>query len=58
MENGFTIFKNKTVTVIFCPDKKCMDPALKLGYDPIQFAERKRHSLVLLGCKIKFWTSS
>ena len=29
LENGFTISKNKTVAMHFCPDKKCMDPVLK-----------------------------
>ena len=29
LENGFTISKNKTVAMNFCPDKKCMDPVLK-----------------------------
>ena len=32
---GFTISKNKTVAMHFCPDKKCMDPVLKLDNDPI-----------------------
>ena len=26
LKNGFTISKNKTVAMHFCPDKKCMDP--------------------------------
>ena len=30
LENGFTISKNKTIAMHFCPDKKCMDPVLKL----------------------------
>ena len=29
LENGFTISKNNTVAMHFCPDKKCMDPVLK-----------------------------
>ena len=33
----FTISKNKTVAMHFCPDKECMDPVLKLDNDPIQF---------------------
>ena len=33
LENGFTISKNKTVAMHFCPDKKCMDPVLKLDND-------------------------
>ena len=24
----------------FCPDKKCMDPVLKLDNDPIQFVKK------------------
>ena len=36
LENGYT---NKTVAMHFCPDKKCMDPVLKLGNDPIQFVK-------------------
>ena len=39
LENGFTISKNKTVAMHFCPDKKCMDPVLKLDNDPIQFVK-------------------
>ena len=35
LENGFTISKNKTVAIHFCPDKKCMDPVLKLDNDHI-----------------------
>ena len=35
LENGFTISKNKTVAMHFCPDKKCMGPILKLDNDPI-----------------------
>ena len=30
-------FNNKTVAMHFCSNKKCMDPALKLGDDPVQF---------------------
>ena len=36
LKNGVTISKNKTVAMHFCPDKKCMDPVLKLDNDPIQ----------------------
>ena len=39
LEKGFTISKNKTVAMHFCPDKKCMDPVLKWDYDPIQFVK-------------------
>ena len=40
--NGFTISKNKTVAMHFCPNKKCMDPVLKLDNDPIQFVKEAR----------------
>ena len=39
LENGFTISKNKTVAMHFCPDKKCMDPVLNLDNDLIQFVK-------------------
>ena len=39
LENGFTISKNKTVDMHFCPDKKCMGLVLKLGNYPIQFVK-------------------
>ena len=39
LENGFTFSKNKTVAMHFCPDKKCMDPVLKLDNDPFQFVK-------------------
>ena len=48
LENGFTISKNKTVAMHFCPDKKCMDPVLKLDNDPIQFL-KKLNFLVWFG---------
>ena len=38
LNNGFTISK-KTVAMHFCPDKKCMDPVLKLDNDHIQFVK-------------------
>ena len=37
LKNGFTISKNKTVAMHFCPDK--MDPVLKLDNDPNQFVK-------------------
>ena len=40
LKNGFTISKNKTVAMHFCPDKKCMDPILKLDNDHIQFVKK------------------
>ena len=39
LKNGFTISKNKTVAMHFCPDKKCMDSVLKLDNDHIQFVK-------------------
>ena len=42
LENGFTISKNTTVAMHFCPDKKCMDPVLKLDNDPIQFVKEAK----------------
>ena len=35
----------------FCPNKKCMDPLLKLDNDPIQFVKeaKKLHFLVWIG---------
>ena len=42
LQNGFTISKNKTVAMHFCPDKKCMDPVLKLDNDPIQFVKEAK----------------
>ena len=41
-KNGYTISKNKTVAMHFCPDKKCMDPVLKLDNDPIQFVKEAK----------------
>ena len=42
LENGFTISKNKTVAMHFCPDKKCMNPVLKLDNNPIQFVKEAK----------------
>ena len=39
LKNGFTISKNMTVAMHFCPDKKCMDPVLNWDNDPIQFVK-------------------
>ena len=29
LQNGFTISKNKTFAMHFCPDKKCIDPVME-----------------------------
>ena len=42
LKNGLTISKNKTVAMHFCPDKKCMDPVLKLDNDHIQFVKEAK----------------
>ena len=42
LKNGFTISKNKTVAMHFCPDRKCMDPVLKLDNDLIQFVKEAK----------------
>ena len=51
LENGFTISKNKTVAMHFCPDKKWMDPVLKLDNDPIQFVKEAKFLGFDLGYK-------
>ena len=51
LENGFTISKNKTVAMHFCPDKKCMGPGLKLDNDPIQFVKEAKFLGFDLGYK-------
>ena len=42
LKNGFTISKNKTVAMHFCPNKKCMDPVLKLDNDHMQFVKEAK----------------
>ena len=54
LENGFTIFKNKTVAMHFCPDKKCMDPVLKLDNDPIQFVKEAKFLGLIWDTKLTF----
>ena len=52
--NGFTISKNKTVAMHFCPNKKCMDPVLKLDNDPIQFVKEARFLGLIWDTKFTF----
>ena len=52
--NGFTISKNKTVAMHFCPDKKCMDPVLKLDNDPIQFVKEAKFLGLIWDTKLTF----
>ena len=54
LENGFTISKNKTVAMHFCPDKKCMDPVLKLDKDPIQFVKEAKFLGLIWDTKLTF----
>ena len=54
LENGFTISKNKTVAMHFCPDKRCMDPVLKLGGDPIQFVKEAKFLGLIWDTKLTF----
>ena len=53
LENGLAISKNKTVAMRFCPDKKCMDPVLKLDNDPIQFVKEAEFLGLILDTKLK-----
>ena len=54
LQNGFTISKNKTVDMHFCPDKKCMDPVLKLDNDPIQFVKEAKFLGLIWDSKLTF----
>ena len=54
LENGFTISKNKTVAMHFCPDIKCMDPVLKLDNDPIQFVKEAKFLGLIWDTKLTF----
>ena len=54
LTNGFTISKNKTVAMHFCPDKKCMDPVLKLDNDPIQFVKEAKFLGFIWDTKLTF----
>ena len=52
--NSFTISKNKTVAMHFCPDKKCMDSVLKLDNDPIQFVKEAKFLGLIWDTKFTF----
>ena len=54
LNNGFTISRNKTVVMHFCPDKKCMDPVLKLDNDPIQFVKEAKFLGLICDTKLTF----
>ena len=54
LKNGFTISKNKTVAMHFCPDKKCMDPVLKLDNDHIQFVKEAKFLGLIWDTKLTF----
>ena len=38
----------------FCPDKKCMDPVLKLDNDPIQFVKEAKFLGLIWDTKLTF----
>ena len=54
LKNGFTISKNKTVAMHFCPDKKCMDPVLKWDDDPIQIVKEAKFLGLIWDTKLTF----
>ena len=54
LKNGFTISKIKTVAMHFCPDKKCMDPVLKLDNDQIQFVKEAKFLGLIWNTKLTF----
>ena len=54
LKNGFTISKNKTVAMHFCPDKKCLDPVLNLDNDPIQFVKEAKFLGLICNTKLTF----
>ena len=54
LKNGFTISKNKTVAMYFCPDKKYMDPVLKLDNDHIQFLKEAKFLGLIWDTKLTF----
>ena len=54
LENGFTISKNETVAMHFCPDKKCMDPVFKLDNDHIQFVKEAKFLGLIWDTKLTF----
>ena len=54
LKKGFTISKNKTVAMHFCPDKKWMDPILKLDNDPIWFVKEAKFLGLIWDTKVTF----
>ena len=54
LKNGFTISKNKTLAMHFCPDKKCMYPVLNLDNDPIQFVKEAKCICLIWDAKLTF----
>ena len=50
----FYYFQDKTVAMHFCPDKKCMDPVLKLDNDPIQFVKEAKFLGLIWDTKLTF----
>ena len=54
LENCFTISKNKTVAMHFCPDRKCLDPVLKLDNDHIQFVKEAKFLGLIWDTKLTF----
>ena len=54
IKNGFTISKNETVAMHFCPDKKCTDPVFKLDNDPIQFVKEAKFLGLIWDRKLTF----
>ena len=54
LKNGFTISKNKTVAMHICPDKKCMNPVLKLDNDPIQTIKKLNFLVLIWDTKLTF----
>ena len=53
-KNGLTISKNKTVAMHFCPDKKNMDPVLKLYNNPIPFVKVAKFLGLIWDIKLTF----
>ena len=54
LKNGFTISKNKTIAMHFCPDKRCMDYVLILDNDPIQFVKEANFLGLIWDTKLTF----
>ena len=54
LKNGFTITKNKTTAMHFCPDKTCMNPVFKLDNDHIQFVNEAKFLGLIWDTKLTF----